>query len=38
MGVACVKHNESHIFLLEDQKVKTKKVLAQGGYGFVYLA
>lgn len=37
MGTACVKTHESRIFLIEDKKIKTKKILAQGGYGFVYL-
>ena len=38
MGTSCVRVSDSHIFLVEDKKVKTKKVLAQGGYGYVYLA
>lgn len=38
MGTSCVRVGDSHIFLVEDKKVKTKKILAQGGFGFVYLA
>ena len=38
MGTSCTKANDYHIFLVEDKKIKTKKILAQGGYGFVYLA
>lgn len=38
MGTSCAKPTDTHIFLVEDKKIKTKKVLAQGGYGYVYLA
>lgn len=38
MGTSCVKVDDSYVFLIEDKKIKTKKILAQGGYGYVYLA
>lgn len=38
MGTSCANPTDTHIFLIEDKKVKTKKILAQGGYGYVYQA
>lgn len=38
MGIACIRHGDIHILQVGSYTVKTKKVLARGGYGFVYLA
>lgn len=38
MGTSCANPTDTHIFLIEDKKIKTKKILAQGGYGYVYQA
>lgn len=38
MGNTCTRDGKNHVFQIGSYTIKAKKVLARGGYGFVYLA